>query len=809
MITATSPAELRRQIDALPMSLRLQKLRAKYFEEAPQVCAERLKLSVKSLRETEGEPIDLRSAKKLKAVLEGMPLVIFDGELTPGSQTRFFRGSAPYIDWNGTYFEHVVEGNKVTFGGPAEVGNMSAEDWEACKEAAAYFKGRTPAEAALEMAKAVYGDWYDDAMEIRASSPRYEEVPYLPGLPMWEKLVRVGLGGIIREAEEAMASFRASNEHDPDKLYFWQGTIIACQAVIDYAHRYARLAREMAARETDPARRQELEDLATACDWVPEKSARTFLEAVVSFRLTHSALIMENARKGNDLGRMDMFLYPYFKRDIEEGRITLEKAADILGDFITYVARLEQIRAAQHGREGHQATMINHITLGGVNRDGVEGANELTHLMLHVLGQLRYAEPHATVRLHEGTPDWLMEKCLETNQKVNGIPMYLNDKHVIDVMCKKGIPLEVARDWGVVGCSQPVVPDYGHYNPLQMNTAVPLDLALHNGVSPLSGKQIGPQTGDPRTFKSFDELVDAYHKQYEFVFGRLFRIQNLMHLASMQVFRMPLRSALDSATIRNGKSHLTGGAEAYPLWHNKDRALVDVGDSLTAVKKLVFEDRKLTMGELLDALDSDFAGERGEEIRRMCLAAPKYGNDIDEADYVLRDVAKFSGKFVTTQKNCFGYPHSVNRNGVSWHYSGGKGVGAFPNGRKARAPFADGSLSPMNGMDRNGPTAVLNSAIKADFTEAMVGILNQKFPLTVVQNPETMQKIAALTRTFIGNGGLHVQFNFIDKKVLLEAKKHPEKHKDLVVRVAGYSAYFVNLTPEVQDEIISRTEQSL
>lgn len=193
----------------------------------------------------------------------------------------------------------------------------------------------------------------------------------------------------------------------------------------------------------------------------------------------------------------------------------------------------------------------------------------------------------------------------------------------------------------------------------------------------------------------------------------------------------------------------------------------------------------------------------------MCLAAPKYGNDNDEADYTLRDVAKFSAGVILSEKNCFGWPHSLNRNGVSWHFAAGKGVGALPNGRRARAPFADGSMSPMNGMDRNGPTAVLNSALKADFTESLVGILNQKFPITLVRNPEAMKKVGDLTRTFIQNGGLHIQFNFVDRKVLLDAKKHPERYKDLVVRVAGYSAYFVNLTPEVQDEIIGRTEQSL
>ncbi|MFH1484881.1 MAG: pyruvate formate lyase family protein, partial [Chloroflexota bacterium] len=398
---------------------------------------------------------------------------------------------------------------------------------------------------------------------------------------------------------------------------------------------------------------------------------------------------------------------------------------------------------------------------------------------------------------------------LDTNQKVNGIPMYLNDKHITNYIHARGVPIEEARDWAIHGCSQPVSPLRGHYLGMAINTVVPLDLALHDGVSPIAKKKIGIETGDPRTFDTFEKMYEAYCRQHEFVIRRLLRIQRLMHMASVQRYRMPFRSALDLASIRNGKSHLIGGSDSYPLWHMKDRALVDVADSLTAVKTLVFDDKRVSMAELLEAVDSDFAGDRGEEIRRMCLSAPKYGNDIEEADGMLRDIAKFSASVIVSEKNCFGYPYTINRNGVSWHYAAGKGVGAMPNGRKSGTPFADGSLSPMNGMDKHGPTAVLNSALNADFTDALVAILNQKFPLTLVKNPEAMQKVGALTTTFINNGGLHIQFNFVDRNVLLDAKKHPERYRDLVVRVAGYSAYFVNLTPEVQDEILSRTEQHL
>ncbi|MBI2910095.1 MAG: hypothetical protein HYX92_20835 [Chloroflexi bacterium] len=808
MISTTTKEELRKQIDALHLSPRLQQLRAKYFQEFPQACAQRLKFAMEAWKETEGEPIEIRSAKKLKRILEGMPIVIHEGEILAGGQSRFFRGCAPFIDWYSDYFEKVTDGHKVTFGSPAEVGTIADEDMQICREAMAYFRKHTPAEAARKVAREMWGDWYEEAVELRAITPQYDEEPHLPGVPLWEKVLQKGMAGIIRDVGCARDRFRESNDFDPDKLYFWDAVVIACQAVVSFAHRHGAAARDLASRTFDPERRGQLEDIAAACDWTPENPPRTFFEAVQALRLTHVALLLENSRKGPDIGRLDQLLYPFFMGDLREGRLTLERAIDILGDFITYLARLQLIKELK-GAETYQATMINHITLSGVGRDGVDASNELTYLLLHVLSLLKYAEPHATVRLSDQTPRWLLDKALETNRKVNGIPMYVNDEHVINYLHDRGVALEEARDWGLVGCSQPVASPQRHYSVLQTNTATPLDLALHNGVSPLNGKKLGCGTGDPRTFKTFEEMYAAYKKQYEFVFRRFFRLTRLMHLAEVPRFRMPLRSALDFASVENGQSHLAGGCGIYPNWHVKDRALVDVADSLTAIRRLVFEEKKLSMAELLDALDSNFAGERGEEIRQMCLAAPKYGNDIDEVDLMVRDVAKFSAGVIFSERNVFGQPYSINRNGVSWHYGAGKGIGALPNGRYSRAPLVDGSLSPMGGMDRNGPTAVLNSALKADYKESFVAILNQKFPLTLVKNDEAIEKIGALTRTFIRNGGLHIQYNFVDRDVLLDAKVHPERYKDLVVRVAGYSAYFVNLTPEVQDEIINRTEQCI
>ncbi len=342
-----------------------------------------------------------------------------------------------------------------------------------------------------------------------------------------------------------------------------------------------------------------------------------------------------------------------------------------------------------------------------------------------------------------------------------------------------------------------------------INMPLLVDLALHNGVAPMTGKRIGTETGDPRTFKSFDDMWRAYRKQIEFIVPRSNAMLYTAHRVEEQRIRFPMWSCLLPGCMENGKDFLVGGMYSYKTWDWKDRGHVDAADSLTAIKVLVFEQKKLTMGELVDALDSNFAGARGKEIEQMCLAAPKYGNGIAEVDRMVRESGQVMGELVGKYRNPLGGPYSINRYGVSWHYYGGKGVGALPDGHKAGEPLDDGSLSPMRGTDRNGVTGVLRSAINAEFKESRAAVLNQKFPATLMASPEAMEKLASLTRTFLTSGGSHIQYNILDQSVLLDAKAHPERYKDLIVRVAGYSAYWVHLTPEVQDDIIARSVQGL
>jgi formate C-acetyltransferase len=335
-----------------------------------------------------------------------------------------------------------------------------------------------------------------------------------------------------------------------------------------------------------------------------------------------------------------------------------------------------------------------------------------------------------------------------------------------------------------------------------------LHLVFHNGIY-VNGKIKGVQTGDPRAFRSFDELYSALLTQHEYITHRVFELAAIARDEQPKHLRLPFLSAVGIEGCMELGQDLLIPHPDFTMMGISDRAIIDVTDSLMAVKKLVFEEQKLTMDELLTALDSDFGGTRGEEIRQMCLAQPKYGNDIDEVDRLAGRLSSDSYRIIRSYDNSPFRKYLVAREGLAWHYFGGLGVGALPNGRKAYEPLNDGALSPMRGGDKKGPTAVLRSAIKAGFKESFASVLNQKFSASMIQSKDSVEKLVAYTNAFMLNGGSHIQYNMVDTNELRDAKIHPEKHEDLIVRIGGFSAYFIQLSSDIQDDVINRNEHSL
>jgi formate C-acetyltransferase len=572
----------------------------------------------------------------------------------------------------------------------------------------------------------------------------------------------------------------------------------------------------MAKTQSNAARQQELLRIATICDWVPENEPRNFHEAIQAMHFIGIVKNLEDpACFYPVLGRIDQYLWPYFASDYRQGTLTLERAAELLECGIGIWG--SQIFIANAGfRETHQTSFgINSLNVGGVDKDGKDASNLLSYLVLHVIGVMKMSCPTVGVQWHQGTPRWLLEKAIDTNVKVKGgIPLFENGDHIVkQFTTTDGFSVERARDWYGLGCVSPVVSGTIEHSGSEgmgaINVAAVLDIALHNGRSAITGKEIGIQTGDPRNFKSFDQLCEAFKKQFEFIVKRMFRLAAVARQENPKYVRLPFLSMLNSEqSMEKGKDTVITDPE-YHTFILADRAIVDTADSLLAIKKLVFEEKKLTMAELMDVLDSNFAGPRGEEVRRMCLAVAKYGNDSDEADLMVREVGAFTGGMIRSYDNSPDRPFHPVREGLSWHYYGGLGVGASANGRKAKEPLNDGSMSPMRGMDKSGPTAVLRSVLKAGFHESYASALNQKFSASIVQSPESRSKLVTLTDTFLRQGGQHIQYNLLDTQELLDAKTHPENHRDLVVRIGGFSAYFVQLSPEIQDDVINRSQQGL
>ncbi|MDR2354798.1 MAG: hypothetical protein LBE16_01245, partial [Clostridiales Family XIII bacterium] len=630
----------------------------------------------------------------------------------------------------------------------------------------------------------------------------------------WSKILRVGLRGYIDECERHIAEFNARGETEIDKIYFWQSGIIVLEAVIRHAKRYAALARTMADAETDGERCAHLLQIAAECAYVPENPARSFREALQSMQFCNLGKMLENPAQNNcHWGRADQYLYPFFTRDLADG-VPLETLASAFADLIgrwgtqTFVSGETQ-------KESHQINFgINSIMVGGLGQDNEDKSNELSYLTLHLVALLKLSSPTVCLRLNKKTPQWILRKAMRTNLETKGgIPLFENDEVVIGNYVKDGIPFAEAVEWASLGCVYPCLPTraehYGAEGIAAFNLAGLLHLVLHNGED-VNGKLTGLRTGDPYAFESSEAVYAAFLKQHEYFCHRIFRLGAVARLVQPAYFRTPLLSILGiEASMELGRDLLFPHPD-YSLYGISDRAIIDVADSLIAIQKLVFEQKKLTLKALIDALRENFAGERGAEIRRLCLKQPKYGNDTGEVEALVRRISEDSARIIRSYDNAPFRNFIISREGLAWHYYGGLGVGALPNGRKAFEPLNDGALSPMRGMDKNGPTAVLRSACTAHFQDvSYASVLNQKFSSSILGSPDGIDKLIAYTNAYMASGGSHIQFNIIDSDELKRAKTRPAEYGDLIVRIGGFSAYFVQLSPAIQDDVIYRSEFSV
>jgi pyruvate formate-lyase/glycerol dehydratase family glycyl radical enzyme len=816
-MTTSVDEDLLRRIDKLELNDRIQRWQKAMKECPSEIYVDRQKLALESWKETDGEDIEIRRAKLFKKIVENVPIKIHDFDVLVGRLTPGVTGASTAIDIVGDYIPGLWNDDGNIHISVTNNGTLSKEDLETLRESARYFGGKTAPDLAYEALRSLVGTWAEDYEDAKGKDPvlRSGIFPGTSASVMWKKILTKGLRGIIDEARENTRNFAEKQQSGIDKVIFWQAVEIVLEAAINHSHRYADLAESMAAQEKNPVRRDELKEIARICRHVPENPARTFHEALQSVAIIGVCKNFEHPMHYHPhLARIDEYLWPYFEQDVKGGRIDVDRAAELLEEIIGRWGSQIFVQTASF-QQTHQINFgIHNVVVGGADEHGKDITNELSYLVLHVIGLLKMSSPTVSLRWNQDTPIWFLNKGVETNMKTRGgIPLFQNEDHVIESFVRDGIPIEEARGWYGLGCVQPVVPSRVKHSGCEgagtINVALVLDLALHNGMCVLTGKKLGAQTGDPRSFKTFDEFYDAFKRQFSFLVTKILWLAGTVREINEKNLRLPYMSSLVTQGCMDAGKDALCPDPSFHIFVMQDRAIVDTADSLLAIKKLVFDEKKLTMNALLEALDTNFEGPRGEQIRQMCLAVPKFGNDIDEVDLMVHDVGAFTASVIRSYDNSPYKNYGVVREGLSWHYFGGLGVGALPNGRKSKEPLNDGSISPMRGADTNGPTAVIRSALKAGFEETQASVLNQKFSPSVVQSPESREKLAIYTDTFFRNGGQHIQFNIVDTKELLDAKVNPEKHKDLIVRVGGFSAYFVQLSPEVQDDVILRTEHSL
>lgn len=794
--------------EVLAFTERVKKRKEEYLAARARISPERGHLFTEYWKRSEGEPVAIRRARAFQHIMENISIAIHPEELIVGGQTKYIRGSSLYPEFASHWIiEDLKKPDLIPVGDRVEWA-ISPEDRKQALEDSLYWQDKSLYERSLALLRERYGTRMDDALEAGIWWQTLDR-PHGRVCVDYERVLKEGLLGVIQEARERLERHQVNVYEDYQKCFFWQAAISACQAVIALAGRYADLAQEMAAAEADPQRRAELEEIASICRRVPANPARTFREALQSFWFCHVAMLIENCATGFSPGRIDQFFYPFYRDDVEAGRLTPNHAAELLGCLWVKFTEIDIFRSVQ-AREGAQGSMYQNATIGGTTCDGRDATNELSHLILEVVRQVRLPQPTISLRYHDGLSDELLNRAAATNRDFGGgIPAWFNDKASIVSLCQLGVPLEGARNWVPIGCVErgigggtSLTGNYGF-----ISVAKALELALNDGVDPRLGRRVSMSTGDPSRMASFDELHQAFLRQWEYCVDTVVLGQNGGYALHPELGQVPFCSAILDGCLEKGKDLTQGGARWSNMVALMPHGYQTVANSLAALKRVVFEDRALTIEEVCSALASNFQGREG--VQKLLLAAPKYGNDDDYADSFMNELFQLGQGLASRYTNAWGEPVAVAWMGITIHYYFGKFLGATPDGRKAGEPTADGSLSPFRGTDKNGPTAILNSAAKMDNLRGLATLLNLKFHPAVLRSGDSLRKLLALVKTHFDRYGYHLQFNIVDQETLLAAKAHPEQYRDLIVRVAGFSAYFVELATEVQDEIIARTEHAM
>jgi formate C-acetyltransferase len=790
---------------------RSQRIRERLFEHAisgleyrPETKAdiERARYWTESFKETEGEPLVTRRAKALAHYLEKKTIFITEDELITGSV-----GRTPY---HIIFYPEIESGQllKTEFLTP---GMLTPEEWDELEKILSYWKGKTLEEQCLaifpdEVKNHVCPSW--DWRQVNSHAYQHGRAAPMPDLEM---LLSTGLDGIMKKIETRLAELDllgiSSNielQQTISKRNVLNAMLIAAKGVITYVSRYSKLAREMAEEELSPIRKAELEQIAENCARVPREPAQTFWQALQAIWFVHLEDHVFEGPAGGLGQRFDQLLYPYYRRDIETGRLTREKAQELLENlWLKYEREINFLQPKERREEAEGGTMFQNVTIGGVDEYGNDATNELSYLILDTTKSVRTTQPTLSIRYHAGMPDDLLAKAWEVIKTGMGMPAFFNDKPMISHMLSRGVSLKDARNQSLMGCMGPGIPGKNTHakevGGQEISAAKCLEIALNNGIDMLDGKKIGPNTGDPTSFSRYEDVVAAFRVQVEYALKISAFTNQVYRLKQAELLQRPFSSCLCKSAIERAED--VTSYEDYDWPFMNVTGMIDAVDSLTAIKKLIFDDRKVTWNELLSALKADFKGY--ETVWQLCHGAPKFGSDDDYVDNIAKETFALINSEVEEIKDIRGRSLSPIYQSVAVFVKAGRVTAALPCGRKAREPLADGGASPETGFGQN-PIEVLKSVSKIDHERPQRILLNQRLSLAT-----TARQFVNLTRTWGELGISHTQFNVFDVNLMRDAQVHPEKYPDLIVRVAGYSAHFIFLNRVCQDAIIRRAEQSL
>ena len=831
----------------IPKSSRIPKLIEALYAKMPVIESARAKLITESYKATEGQPVITRRAEAFAHILRNIPIIIRDYELIVGSSTIAPRGCQTFPEFSYQWLEDELDTVATRTADPFYI----AEETKAeLREVHKYWKGKTSS----ELATSYMAPEAIKAIEHNIFTPGnyfYNGVGHVT--VKYEEVLAIGYKGIIDKARAELEKCQVGDGNYAKKSHFLNSVIVSCQAVIEYAERYAELASQMAAECTDPVRKQELLQISENCSRVPANGATSFYEACQSFWFVQQLLQVESSGHSISPGRFDQYMYPYYKADIDKGVITREAAQELLDCIWVKLNDLNKVRDAASAEGFAGYSLFQNLIVGGQDKYGNDVTNDLSVMCILASMHVHLPMPSLSIRVWNGSPHELLIKAAELTRTGIGLPAYYNDEVIIPALQNRGLTLEDAREYNIIGCVEPQKAGKtdGWHDAAFFNMCRPLELVFSNGMDKV--ELVGIQTGVVTKMTTFEEFFDAYKKQMEYCISLMVNADNAIDVAHSERVPLPYESCMVDDCLSRGLSVQEGGA-VYNFTGPQGFGIANMADSLYAIRKLVYEDKKVSMEEYKQALAWNYdkgldqqsvsdmsemilkgmqdAGmavntdtakavlqtvmrlkpteeqlRRFKEIHQMIDEVPKFGNAIDDVDYFARDVAYTYSRPLQKYMNPRGGHYQAGLYPVSANVPLGGQTGATPDGRYAHTPVADG-VSPTAGKDVKGPTAAATSVSRLDHFIVSNGTLfNQKFHPSALAGREGLEKFVALIRTFFDQKGMHMQFNVVDRETLLDAQKHPENYAHLVVRVAGYSALFTTLSRSLQDDIIRRTEQ--